>query len=174
MSEEQIMLGGFGTPEEDVYEAIKPQLLDVIENNWAPADMLSLDKRATFYTISYGSSLVARIRLGDTQATSYIELPEGIVRKFEGLSDSGQAKNGMVKYLVSGKDQAIKDFANCIAESLDCIISTYPKDYDCCSRYEECSDAKHCIHPDRKFALGCHYRRVLKSGRIFYGKNRTQ
>ena len=45
--------------------------------------------------------------------------------------------------------------------------------FDCCNRYLECSDAKECTHPDRDFSLCCSYRRMLKQGVIFYGKNRT-
>lgn len=53
------------------------------------------------------------------------------------------------------------------------VVNRYPKEWDCCSRYMECSDAKTCVHPDRTFALGCGYRKILNSGRIFYGKNRN-
>lgn len=49
----------------------------------------------------------------------------------------------------------------------------YPKEWDCCSRYMACSDAKTCVHPDKVFALECGYRKILNSGRIFYGKNRN-
>lgn len=45
--------------------------------------------------------------------------------------------------------------------------------FDCCSRYESCSDAGHCIHPDIMFAKQCTYRQQLMDGRIFYGKNRN-
>lgn len=44
--------------------------------------------------------------------------------------------------------------------------------FSCCSRYVECSNEKHCIHPDRKFSAGCSYREHLINGRIFFGKNR--
>lgn len=43
----------------------------------------------------------------------------------------------------------------------------------CCSRYLECSDAKQCVHPDPAFALGCGYRKILASGKIYYGENRN-
>lgn len=63
-----------------------------------------------------------------------------------------------------------KDFlVNVVAET----VNRYPKEWDCCSRYLACSDAKACVHPDKAFALGCGYRRILSSGRIFYGKNRN-
>lgn len=52
-------------------------------------------------------------------------------------------------------------------------VNRYPKEFDCCSRYMECSDAKTCIHPDKAVALVCGYRKILHSGRIFYGKNRN-
>ncbi|MBQ3591050.1 MAG: hypothetical protein II979_03845, partial [Clostridia bacterium] len=45
--------------------------------------------------------------------------------------------------------------------------------FGCCSRYEACSDARECIHPDAAFALGCGYRQNLLAGRIFYGKNKN-
>lgn len=45
--------------------------------------------------------------------------------------------------------------------------------FGCCSRYEACSDAKHCTHPDIMIASRCAYRKNLHSGKIFYGKNRN-
>lgn len=45
--------------------------------------------------------------------------------------------------------------------------------FGCCSRYEACSDAGHCIHPDIMFAAQCAYRENLANGRIFYGKNKN-
>ena len=45
--------------------------------------------------------------------------------------------------------------------------------FGCCSRFEECSDAKKCIHPNRMYSTACAYRSNLEAGRIFYGKNRN-
>lgn len=45
--------------------------------------------------------------------------------------------------------------------------------FACCSRFEKCSDAKSCIHPDKKYAKGCFYKKNLESGKIFYGRNRN-
>lgn len=45
--------------------------------------------------------------------------------------------------------------------------------FDCCHRYLECSDALSCIHPDSQFAMCCSYRRKLKDGVVFYGRNRN-
>ena len=45
--------------------------------------------------------------------------------------------------------------------------------FGCCSRYQACSDAKECLHPDKLFAFACKYRENLEQGKIFYGKNKN-
>lgn len=45
--------------------------------------------------------------------------------------------------------------------------------YGCCHLYQECSDAKRCVSPEKMYATVCLYRKNLESGRIFYGKNRN-
>lgn len=65
-----------------------------------------------------------------------------------------------------------------ILENINNIFDTCYKDsavdiFGCCSRYLECSDAKRCVHPDKKDARGCMYKVNLDNGRIFYGNNRN-
>lgn len=43
----------------------------------------------------------------------------------------------------------------------------------CCQLYEECSNAKTCIHSDKLFRTRCVYKRNLEQNMIFYGKNRN-
>lgn len=45
--------------------------------------------------------------------------------------------------------------------------------FGCCSRYEACSDALKCIHPDAGAAQACQYHQNLRAGRVFYGKNKN-
>ena len=45
--------------------------------------------------------------------------------------------------------------------------------FGCCHLYEECSDAKKCLHENQAYAKGCIYGKHLAEGRIFYGKNRN-
>lgn len=51
--------------------------------------------------------------------------------------------------------------------------SSYASSFGCCSLFEECSDAKRCIHPNRLYSTACAYRHNLENGRIFYGKNKN-
>lgn len=46
-------------------------------------------------------------------------------------------------------------------------------EFDCCSRYEACSDAGRCINPDPSRGLLCSYRKKLENGIVFYGKNKN-
>ena len=70
-------------------------------------------------------------------------------------------------------EHPIESYTDFLAQITGEAMNRYPKEWDCCSRYMECSDAKKCVHPDKAFALGCGYRKVLQSGRIFYGSNRN-
>lgn len=47
------------------------------------------------------------------------------------------------------------------------------KTFACCSRFNECSDAKECVHDNKLYSTVCQYRANLEAGRIFYGKNRN-
>lgn len=43
--------------------------------------------------------------------------------------------------------------------------------FACCSRYQECSNAKACLIAEQERSKNCTYRKNLEAGKIFYGKN---
>ena len=45
--------------------------------------------------------------------------------------------------------------------------------FACCHRFVQCSDNRACLMPYDRTYNGCHYRRNLEKGLIFYGKNRN-
>lgn len=55
----------------------------------------------------------------------------------------------------------------------ECFNRQNVEAFGCCNDHVRCSDARHCLHEDDKFYLGCIYRNSLETGRIFYGKNRN-
>lgn len=97
------------------------------------------------------------------------------------LIDSLMEKRDSVKRLSSGRValpfsslDELNTYAPIILDIYDyCEREARGRLFDCCHRYLECSDAKECTHPDRDFSLCCSYRKMLKQGIIFYGKNRT-
>lgn len=66
---------------------------------------------------------------------------------------------------------SIKDIVIAIFNSS--FVNYSIESFGCCYRYVECSNAKHCIHPDKVFSLGCKYRENLENGEIFYGVNKN-
>ena len=61
----------------------------------------------------------------------------------------------------------------CVIEWAENIIDAIPKEFSCCSRYMECSNKIKCLNPDKEMAMRCGYRKILMSGKVFYGVNRN-
>lgn len=59
-----------------------------------------------------------------------------------------------------------------LVEEIKIIFSTTSM-FGCCSKYEQCSDNRACIHENPFYSYGCTYRKNLDSGKIFYGKNKN-
>ena len=121
----------------------------------------------------------------------------GLSVTFDQLKNTGSSSRYVIKlgdrviaYIVDGKNKIslelsragtielnsiddIENYLDDIKEVLQSILNSMSKDFSCCSRYMECSDARACVHPDKDVALGCHYRKVLSNGQVFYGKNRN-
>lgn len=80
----------------------------------------------------------------------------------------------------SRQNDAITSYSVCIYEP-DLIedkrafknYSPKASSFACCARYEQCSDAKKCIHANQLYSKACEYRKNLESGKIFYGKNKN-
>lgn len=93
-----------------------------------------------------------------------LELPEGAR-----LNDSDKPINfiidpnskNLVSYLISSVKYALENY------------SSKASTFACCTRYEECSNEKKCIHPNQLYSTACAYRKNLESGKIFYGKNKN-
>lgn len=45
--------------------------------------------------------------------------------------------------------------------------------FACCSKFNQCSDARKCLHENLLYSKACFYRKNLESGNIFYGKNKN-
>lgn len=68
-------------------------------------------------------------------------------------------------------DKDSEEFLDCLITCIRSGIQAYvPKaaGFACCSRYQECSDAKKCVHPNGLYAKACQYRKNLEEGTIFY------
>lgn len=101
----------------------------------------------------------------------YLLLPEAYEADLPEGTEVSRAKSdaGMIRVRINDPEDVLR-YTPVLRSILRRSTRKYGQ-FGCCSRYEECSDAKTCIHPDVKFALGCQYRQNLMDGKIFYGKN---
>lgn len=70
----------------------------------------------------------------------------------------------------------IDDAVNIIIKALEYELCNYKSSvssFGCCSKKEECSNKKECIHSNMLYATGCQYRQNLENNRIFYGINKN-
>lgn len=177
----QISFSGFEPPEfnESVFlDAIFPRLLDAVSAQGGDGSLLlrkatkSINSSGGYTVISFRNFTAFRLKLRKGQ--HYISIPtvfsDLIPNNFPTKRLKSEAKYIRILVSVDHPIESYEDFLCAIAGE---TVNRYPKEWDCCSMYMECSDAKTCIHPDKAFALECGYRKILSSGRIFYGQNRN-
>ena len=75
--------------------------------------------------------------------------------------------------LLIDEHHSIDFYTSLLCQIAGTTVDRYPKEWDCCSRYLECSNAESCTHPDKAFAMQCGYRKILSSGQIFFGSKRN-
>lgn len=173
--DEQITLSAFETPHEQERSTLR-EILPLLENAavsmGASKEKIEIRHGKTYSSLKYGSVLAFRLRLRG--ANRYIEVPavsKDLVAYIAPAEQQKAVAGGF--WRVDLSDEAVSIHAETLAAVLQDTINRLPKEWDCCSRYMECSGAKKCVHPDNAFALGCGYRKILASGKIYYGKNRN-
>lgn len=173
--DEQITLSDFGLPHEQERSTLR-KILPLLENAatsmGASKEKIEIRHGKTYSSVKYGSVLAFRLRLRG--ANRYIEVPAVAKDIVSGIATLDQQKaiaGGF--WRVNLQNESVSTHTAELVAVLKDAIDRLPKEWDCCSRYMDCSDAKHCIHPDKSFALGCGYRKILNSGTIYYGKNRN-
>lgn len=147
-------------------EIISKTLSNVLDENQLTGMSVSFEKLKSSknsYSAKFNDSVIVRIYKGAKK--THIELPNVGDLKVPDAKDFRKIQLTSLNEVSEHLDKIICSFQY--------ILDHQPKDFSCCSRYVECSDKKTCIHPDKNAALGCYYRKVLVSGRIFYGQNRN-
>ena len=77
-------------------------------------------------------------------------------------------KNSIVVYVDN-----VSDFS-CFSELYEKLFEDLSsQNIGCCSRYVECSDALQCVNNNVDIFPYCAYRRNLRNGKVFYGKNKN-
>lgn len=148
----------FDPPAPETFDPIKPALLAVIADDWIDPTALEFVDNKNYVSAKYLGRVIAQIPKLKT------------IKRVEILNSQTSSAISFSKYSLSSWSD-ISELSGIACVALKSIIDSIPKDFSCCSRYNECSDLKQCCHPDMSARIGCYYRRNLRAGRIFYGKN---
>lgn len=178
----QIALTGFEAPEyheKEFLSAIEPNLRAAVKSMGGDGGLLSITatKPTKFsaggYTVvKFGNLTAFRLKIRGKQ--HYISIPLSLTDLIpEGAPSKKPTKNEKYHRVLITDEHPLDGYISFLANVVSETVNRYPKEWDCCSRYLECSDTKTCVHPNKAFALVCGYRKILSEGRIFYGKNRN-
>jgi len=176
---EQLELDGFEQEtstgdaqlERMAFDVLLPSLKSILQELNADRSFLKFEELKNGSSVYFlnSTNLVFRIRI--RKKMSFVSIPDAYAAFLPAGVRTSTTKNdaGMIRVHV----QAPEDILLCkdaIRESLRHEILTIHT-FDCCGRYMECSDARHCVHSDPRASVGCSYKRNLANGRVFYGKN---
>lgn len=163
---EQIEL--FSDPQRTAAFLLRDAAAEVVAENELPLDKLFVRETSEYYSVVFFDSVVLQV---GGKLKKYIAIQTSVLRRMHNYRQLAGSKD-YTKITISAFSEAANyiELAKCAMQS---ILDRMPAGFDCCSRYLECSDAKSCTHPDKDFSLKCGYRKILRSGRIFYGKNRN-
>ncbi len=183
---DQISLFHSVATEEDVYEILLPDLVEGLKKSNAGytdgREYLKLKPGKSYSSVNYlkydpyeagkqeGEVLAFRICLRknnhffgvSNQNLKEIRenlLPHAIVSR---------TNDGFTNFDFERTESGIKCFSKLLVSVLDAITYDITKEFDCCSRIDQCSDARHCIHPNPAMATSCGYRKVLRDGKNYY------
>lgn len=171
----QITLMSFEAPEyheKEFLSAIQPDLRTAIESMGGDSQLMSITATSGYTVVMFGNLTAFRLKIRGKQHHIFIPLtladliPDGVPSKK--ISADGKYCRVFIT-----DEHPLDSYKNFLVEVVAETVNRYPKEWDCCSRYLECSDAKACTHPDKAFALGCGYRKILSAGQIYYGKNKN-
>lgn len=153
----------------DQLDILCGHLVKVLEDNHLDDTFLHIKPAAGYYSLLFESSVIVRIY----RKPLAISCKKAVMLHFPDYACLvGKGKDAYTKIRLDDVLE-ISDHIDLITAALQAAIDSYPKEWDCCHRFEECSDAKQCTHPDKHEGIKCGYRKALANGKIYYGKNCT-
>lgn len=159
--------------ERKAFELIYPELKNLICNAPLDSGILVFQELGNCSSVYFldSNELFFRIRL--RKKSRYILIPDRYNDLLPVGTEISNTKSniGMVRIHLDNYEDILK-YVSVLRAVLTRICRIH-RDFGCCGRYKECSDAKVCVHPDPKVSIGCWYQQNLLDGKIFYGENRT-
>lgn len=161
--------------EEWAFNLLRPSLLNIIAENNANTENLICKEGKNYSSVWFSKQLAFRICCRDDKCYFgvSIDFTQSAPIEVKATQSHSVKNEGFYNFEFEPTHDGVMQFAAFLCSALDQAIDSTPKEFDCCSRFEECSNCKRCINPNPDLAVGCGYRKILKSGRIYYGKNKN-
>lgn len=171
--------------EEWVFQTLRPYLANVLRQNNVGEHNIKCIEGTTYSSVVYlkydpydsSKKPVQHLgfRLCSRSNRHYFEISAAIIDDIPAPSNQELRimADGFYRLDFTPTTSGVLEHADFLCNVLEKAVDSIFKDFDCCSRCVECSDAKRCVNPSSALAVSCGYRKILKSGRIFYGKNRN-
>lgn len=157
--------------EQTFLASITPQMEAAVEAGGGDRSLLTVKTTMAYSVVTLGTLTVFRLRFRKKRHSISVPTSFEDLIPMEWTPTISKSEQKFLRLDIG--DRPLEGYADFLCALAGAAVDRYPKDWDCCSRYMECSDARKCVHPDSRTALSCGYRRVLNSGRVFYGKNRN-
>lgn len=180
-ADQMTLFDGPISTEEEIHAVLEPALHQVLDDNNILPHHLSFSRKKEYSSCVYKASkanadddirggIIYRVRMRGENC--YLAVKRRYSPWIPSQVSTKETPDGYVKIFIRSAEEA-KVLSPLLAKILSETIECTPKEFDCCSRFEECSSAKKCIHPDPEFSLNCSYKFKLKQGKIFFGANRN-
>lgn len=164
--------GNSSANEEDaVYTQMLPHIKKAAEEMQLDQSLFRLDALSNYSSVYFGQILLFRLRCRGKK--SYLAIPQNLAEIIPETLPSYRIKSDDMIRIEIDPENVDPDIFSIIPPVVENIIQNIPKTFDCCDQYEACSDARRCVLKDQSYAMQCGYRRIMKSGKIYFGKNRN-
>jgi len=157
--------------EEAFLEKALPVLREAAKSRNANTEDITYKVLSSYSSAYFRSSLICRLKLRGKKW--YIAIPKRLQKVIPENTKTTETVSEKQFLRISWEPLTDSGVLSLMENATLLAIELVPKEFDCCSRFEACSDAKVCVHPDPAFSMLCGYRKILKNGRVFYGKNRN-
>lgn len=157
--------------EEAFFKQAFPALREAAKSRNANPEDITYEILSSYSSLKFRSSLICRLKLRGKKW--YISIPDRLQEVIPEDAETTKTASERQFFRIAFDSLSESSVLSLMERAMLLAIELIPKEFDCCSRYMECSNAKVCVHPDPAFSMLCGYRKILKSGRIFYGENRN-
>lgn len=157
--------------EKDFLDKLLPDLRDAVKSINANPEDITYKLCIGYSSLSFRTSNICKVKLRGKKwhIAIPVTLKDSIPSTVKTFRLASEPQFLRIYFSQLSEDEVF----TLIKEATLLSVEKVSKAFDCCSRFLSCSDAKVCVHPDPAFSLLCGYRKILKSGRIFYGENRN-